>query len=38
VADLVSGHPVPELAEFGPTRFERGAALRAGFGEARILG
>ena len=40
VADLVVGAPDldPGLAAFDPFRFERGSALAAGYGEARILG
>jgi glycine/D-amino acid oxidase-like deaminating enzyme len=40
VADLVMGSSEvdPALAEFDPFRFERGGALAAGYGQARILG
>jgi glycine/D-amino acid oxidase-like deaminating enzyme len=40
VADLVTGTPEtdPRLADFDPFRFGRGSALRAGYGDARILG
>ena len=39
VADLVLGlEPAPGLAAFDPFRFERGAPLRSGYGEAHILG
>jgi len=39
IADLVTGVDVdPGLEQFHPRRFERAAALDAGFGEARILG
>ncbi len=40
VADLVTGTPEPDpgLADFDPFRFERGAAMAAGYGDARILG
>ena len=39
VADLVTGAQVdPGLAAFDPFRFERGAALEAGYRDARILG
>ena len=39
VADLVMGAPVdPGLATFSPARFEIGAGLGAGYGDARILG
>jgi glycine/D-amino acid oxidase-like deaminating enzyme len=40
VADLVAGAPDPDpgLAAFDPFRFERGAALAAGYGDALILG
>lgn len=38
VARMVLGEPDPALAEFSPTRFERGEGIGAGWGEARILG
>jgi len=40
VADLVTSAPDldPGLAAFDPFRFERGGALDAGYGDARILG
>ena len=38
VADLVLGDPDPELAAFGPDRFEAGLTRTGGYGEARILG
>ena len=38
VADLVLGDPDPELAAFGPQRFEDGHTRAGGYGEARILG
>jgi sarcosine oxidase, subunit beta len=38
VADLVLGEPDPGLAAFHPDRFDRGSALAAGYGAARILG
>jgi glycine/D-amino acid oxidase-like deaminating enzyme len=40
VADLVSGASDvdPGLVDFDPVRFERGSALAAGYGDARILG
>jgi sarcosine oxidase subunit beta len=38
VADLVMGKPSPDLAQFDPRRFEQGALIAAGYGEAKILG
>ena len=38
VADLVLGEPDPELAQFSPARFQTGATITGGYGEARILG
>src|ERR687891_855492 len=39
VAELVTGEAVdPDLRQFDPFRFERGAVLSAGFGRSRIVG
>ncbi len=38
VAGMLTGQPDPELAQFHPRRFDRSAALAAGYGSARILG
>ncbi len=38
VADMVMGDPPAGLAQFDPRRFEQGALIAAGYGEAMILG
>jgi glycine/D-amino acid oxidase-like deaminating enzyme len=38
VADMVLGHPPPDLAQFSPSRFDAGEMLSAGYRDARILG